>query len=344
MFGLLRTIGQMLTFYDMKSLVTTSTSRSNLRLQTWGIYLPQFWGRISVLYSKGSKIDCPDALSRLRYDLSERSSALREWASRLGKEQDTAKFEVTEAFAVTRSSTRSQAWSLEVDTIPMQQTTRSDTPRPLEKSLVENSTLDNTSNQTEQRATLQGIAIAPSEACKKELRQVVQDSAHFSAIYKRLQDSDKTIVDGSNHHELPETCQYILCDGLLYLNDPITQNMRLVLANQELQKRQLMAAHTDAHHGYATMHEAMRLYYWKRMPQSIRAFLRHCPHCLRNKPANHKPFGLLSPIPAPDEPFDTWSIDLITDLPPCVMKNMTITYDTIMTVTDKFSKAVRFLL
>jgi hypothetical protein len=27
-----------------------------------------------------------------------------------------------------------------------------------------------------------------------------------------------------------------------------------------------------------------------------------------------------------------------------MMKNMTITYDTVMTVTDKYSKAVRFLL
>jgi hypothetical protein len=55
--------------FDMKSLVTTSTARSNLRLQTWGIYLSQFWGRMSVLYSKGSRIDCPDALSRLQYDI-----------------------------------------------------------------------------------------------------------------------------------------------------------------------------------------------------------------------------------------------------------------------------------
>jgi hypothetical protein len=28
--------------FNMKSLVTTCTARSNLRLQTWGIYLSQF--------------------------------------------------------------------------------------------------------------------------------------------------------------------------------------------------------------------------------------------------------------------------------------------------------------
>jgi hypothetical protein len=94
--------------FDMKSLVTTSTSRSNLRLETWGIYLTQFCGRMIVLYSKGSKIDCPDALSRLRFDLSKRLAAFHDWAVRLGKEPDAAEFEVTEAFAITRSSRQRQ--------------------------------------------------------------------------------------------------------------------------------------------------------------------------------------------------------------------------------------------
>jgi hypothetical protein len=91
------------------------------------------------------------------------------------------------------------------------------------------------------------------------------------------------------------------------------------------------------------MADDLRAYYWPKMAQDIQRFLKHCPECLRNKPANHKPFGLLSPIPTPSEPFDTWSIDLVTDLPACTMKNTTTQYDTVMTVTDKFSKAVRFL-
>jgi hypothetical protein len=90
--------------FQMKSLVTSSTARLNLRLQTWGIYLSQFWGRMNVLYSKGSNIDCPDTLSRLQYDVSSRSKTFRDWAQRLGKEPDTDEFEVTEAFAVTRSA------------------------------------------------------------------------------------------------------------------------------------------------------------------------------------------------------------------------------------------------
>jgi len=46
---------------------------------------------------------------------------------------------------------------------------------------------------------------------------------------------------------------------------------------------------------------------------------------------------------SPSEPFDTIAIDLIMDLPPCSREGSADIYDTIMTVTDKFSKAVRFI-
>jgi hypothetical protein len=336
--------------FDMKSLVTTSTSRSNLRLQTWGIYLSQFWGRMSVLYSKGSKIDCPDALSRLRYDLSERSAAFRDWAARLGKEPDTAEFEVTEAFAITRSSRQRQ-----VDNAP-REINHEDDGQEAPSTTVEATlaTADDTEHddvgsiasaekQPPSTATPVALSIEISADYKTELQQAVQNSSRFVTIHDRLITAEKTIIDGQDRHELPETCQYILQDGVLYYVDPVTRNYRLVLASRTLQKKHLLAAHTSAHLGYARMADDLQPYYWPKMSHDIRLFLRHCPDCQRNKPANHKPFGLLSPIPTPAEPFDTWSIDLRTDLPPCKLKNVTITYDTVMTVTDKYSKAVRFL-
>jgi hypothetical protein len=304
--------------FDMKSLVTTSTARSNLRLQTWGIYLSQFWGRMDVLYSKGSKIDCPDALSRLQYHVSSRSQSLREWASRLGKEPDTSEFEVTEAFAITRSSQQALASTDPMPTPGAQALKQRDDSNgeALEGELDHPaSTMATAGGASNSMPT--AVAIEPSVSCKAELRQAVQNSPRFLAIRERLLAGARTTVDGIDRYELPDTCQYVLNDDNLYLIDPITHNHRLVLASKAIQKRHLVAAHTPAHHGYARMAEDMRPYYWPAMAKDIRAFLRHCPQCLRNKPANHKPFGLLSPIPTPAEPFDTWSIDLVTDLPPC---------------------------
>jgi hypothetical protein len=376
--------------FEMKSLVTSSTARSNLRLQTWGIYLSQFWGRMNVLYSKGSKIDCPDALSRLQYNVSTRSKALRDWAQRLGKETDTEEFEVTEAFAITRANTRRHLNSALHEnrrndderetpsaTVAATLATAGDTQRDelnSAKSVGETSDAETVQaprshdigtnqltpvaneepkNQTtaepdtpvevgKGQAAVE-LRIEVSEEHKTLIRRAIQRSERLSAIYDRLKTAPKLMIDGVERYELPDTCQYVLHDGLLYLADPITGQLRLTIVGTTLQKQHLTAAHSPAHYGRARMADDLRAYYWPKMAQDIQRFLKHCPECLRNKPANHKPFGLLSPISAPSEPFDTWSIDLVTDLPACTMRNTTIQFDTVMTVTDKFSKAVRFL-
>jgi len=79
------------------------------------------------------------------------------------------------------------------------------------------------------------------------------------------------------------------------------------------------------------------------MAKDIAIYLAHCSACLVNKLAHHKPYRKLSPIVSPSELFDTITIDLIMDLPPCSREGSGNLFDTIMTVTDKFSKAVRFI-
>jgi len=49
-----------------------------------------------VVYSKGSNLECPDALSRLRYDISPEAKRLREWAARLGIQSEMVEFDIQE--------------------------------------------------------------------------------------------------------------------------------------------------------------------------------------------------------------------------------------------------------
>jgi hypothetical protein len=121
------------------------------------------------------------------------------------------------------------------------------------------------------------------------IRRAIQRSERFSAIYDRLKTAPKLMIDGVERYELPDTCQYVLHDGLLYLADPITGQLRLTIVGTTLQKQHLTAAHSPAHYGRARMADDLRAYYWPKMAQDIQRFLKHCPECLRNKPANHKP-------------------------------------------------------
>jgi transposase InsO family protein len=56
--------------------------------------------------------------------------------------------------------------------------------------------------------------------------------------------------------------------------------------------------------------------------------------------AQHKPYGLLHPIELLVKPFDMVTMDFVTKLPPSRLQGET--YDTVLTITDKVSRAVIF--
>ena len=84
--------------FNMTGLATTSTARSNLRLQTWAIYLDNFKDRITVHYAKGKDLGCPDALSRFKSQVTEMASSEKMAASKLRDDTEMTEFEITEAF------------------------------------------------------------------------------------------------------------------------------------------------------------------------------------------------------------------------------------------------------
>ena len=54
--------------------------------------------------------------------------------------------------------------------------------------------------------------------------------------------------------------------------------------------------------------------------------------CARNKPVRHAPYGLLSPLPIPEQPWPSVSLDWITDLPPSDY------HDAILVVVERITK------
>ena len=92
------------------------------------------------------------------------------------------------------------------------------------------------------------------------------------------------------------------------------------------------------HPGYARTHKKLTegLYIFG-MATKLHEFIRHCPHCQLNQTPRHRPCGSLQPIYSPSRPFHTLTIDFILALPKSAAPEE---FDRIMSVTDKFSKAV----
>lgn len=86
-----------------------------------------------------------------------------------------------------------------------------------------------------------------------------------------------------------------------------------------------------------TLHFICCKFWWPRMNEDILDFVSSCSTCAQAKVTNQPPQGLLQPLPIPHRPWSHISLDFITGLPPS--NHIT----TILTIVDRFSKAVHFI-
>jgi len=81
-----------------------------------------------------------------------------------------------------------------------------------------------------------------------------------------------------------------------------------------------------------------RMFYWPGMHAEIRRYVSTCLACQSNKPSSQLPMGLLQPLPIPPRPWETVSMDLITQLP-----RTQSGHDAIVVFVDKLTKMVHYV-
>ena len=74
------------------------------------------------------------------------------------------------------------------------------------------------------------------------------------------------------------------------------------------------------------------------MWKTIKEYVLFCDICSRSKNPQHRPYGLLQLLPIPKQPWSSFSMDFIVDLPP------SNTFDCICVIVDRFSKMAHFVL
>ena len=145
-------------------------------------------------------------------------------------------------------------------------------------------------------------------------------------------------------------CQYIIKDHLkhpAYTIDPegiIHRDGRTVIptTDNSLKADILHECHdipTSGHLGSAkTLELVKRQFYWNGMDREVKEYVTTCLQCQRDKPSNQAPIGLLQPLPIPERPWSSVSMDLITQLP-----RTTTGYDAIFVVVCRFTKMVHYI-
>jgi hypothetical protein len=78
-------------------------------------------------------------------------------------------------------------------------------------------------------------------------------------------------------------------------------------------------------------------YYWPNLKDNVEEYVKTCLTCQQNRTLNKKQAGLLQPLPIPEGPWESVSMDFMVSLPP------SRGFDAIMVVVDRFNKMAHFI-
>jgi hypothetical protein len=112
-------------------------------------------------------------------------------------------------------------------------------------------------------------------------------------------------------------------------NDP---DMRLAILEENHDSK--VAGHFGQHKTYEKMTQN---FFWSKMEDDVRDYVRSCDVCQRDKSSRHKKYGLLQPLEIPYRPWDCISMDFIVALPESEG------YDKIWVIVDRLTKMAHFI-
>lgn len=142
---------------------------------------------------------------------------------------------------------------------------------------------------------------------------------------------------GAPRHKLVDLGSCALdSDGLLTVN-----NFVYIPDSAELRLQIIQSHHSHPAAGHpgasSTFELVTRNFWWPKMRDTIKQFVRNCEVCSRIKPARHAPYGFLKPLEVPQRRWTDVSFDLITHLPDSEG------FTAILVVVDRLTKMGHFI-
>ncbi|QRW15631.1 Retrotransposable element Tf2 protein [Rhizoctonia solani] len=166
-------------------------------------------------------------------------------------------------------------------------------------------------------------SITPDQEINDLIGEAIYKDERLKEILYKLQNKDK-VVD------------WELKEGLLWYQGKIFVPRDDTIRNLILESRHdaLAAGHPGQ---TRTLELISRSYYWPLLKKFVNSYVSHCKTCIRSKPTNQVPVGLLKPLQIPERPWEDIAYDMIVGLP------ISEGFNAILTVIDRFSKMVHFI-
>ncbi|GBG59803.1 hypothetical protein CBR_g54905 [Chara braunii] len=162
----------------------------------------------------------------------------------------------------------------------------------------------------------------------QSLVEAYRQDQFMSEIIRRLEAKDKKT-----------SAEFELVNGLLFLEK--AGNKRLCVPNSESLRSLFLGECHDAtgHFGYKkTAANLLQRCWWPTMMKDAQLYVETCQVCQRDKPRTQAPLGLLKPLPIPERPGESLSMDFMDTL--VTSKNG---MRQIFVIVDRFSKFARLI-
>lgn len=199
---------------------------------------------------------------------------------------------------------------------------------------------------SEPRAKIQNMQLLPTStfesipANPRSTTLVAMQAMSKNALYELIASKTYTTRLWNDLIFNPELVdnykEYAIRHGLIYRND------KIVVPDDELCKlRIVQMAHdhpTAGHLGIANTIELIkREFFCSGLAGFVAHFIKTCDLCNRSKARRHLPYGLLQPLPIPNHPWSSVSVDFVGPLPPSKG------FDLILVVVDRMTKMAHFM-
>jgi hypothetical protein len=101
---------------------------------------------------------------------------------------------------------------------------------------------------------------------------------------------------------------------------------------------------TAGHFGHKkTLKLVQRKYYWPNMATDVSGYIDECDVCQKTKARRSRPAGEMQALPLPRRPFESISLDFITDLPPSKDSETGLVADCLLVIVDRYTKEPEYI-
>ncbi|CEP07157.1 hypothetical protein [Parasitella parasitica] len=169
----------------------------------------------------------------------------------------------------------------------------------------------------------------------EELKKQILNHQKEDPIYNIVDNNDdnsysKNTRERFKNYSIDEVSGLLLKNSLIYIpnNDAIKLKLLQIYHDNV----------TSGHFGRAkTIELISRNYWWKGLTKFVNRYIANCPTCVRGKASRQAPQGPLMPLPIPNNPWESISMDFIVKLP------RSKGFDSIFVVVDRLTKMAHFI-